>query len=76
MIRFVKIRAEDEIVLDNDGNSIDGFAWYDTVVDVFMDWGQDCVWSTWEEFEETLLSNPEHPYYKDLERFRGLFRED
>lgn len=76
MIRFVRIRAEDDVVLDNDGNGIDGFAWYETIISSFLDWGQNCVWATWEEFEETLQDNPDHPYYDDLERFRSLFRND
>ena len=76
MIRFVRIRAEDEVVLDNDGNGIEGFAWFDTITDMFLDWEQDCVWAIWEEFEETLRDNPDYSYSNDIARFRSLFRED
>lgn len=48
MIRFVYIRKEDEVFPDSDG-----FAWFDTVTDLFITMGGEDVWESWESFEES-----------------------
>ncbi|KKK86887.1 hypothetical protein LCGC14_2758710, partial [marine sediment metagenome] len=49
MIRFINLTGQ--IFIDDEPN----FAWYDTIIDVFMSFNHSQEWSTWEEFEEDLM---------------------
>ena len=69
MVRFINIG--DQITLDEPDKQ---FAWFNTIVDRFMDFGGDVVWDTWDNFVESYnVVNPWGPKYP-LERFEGLFR--
>ena len=50
MIRFINLTGQ--ILIDDDEPH---FAWYDTIIDVFMSFNHSQEWHTWEEFEEDLM---------------------
>jgi len=82
MIRFVKIRAEDHVLLadDPDTGGADGFAWYDTTQDRFLEIADNQVWANWDEFErdwkEERYLDEEREHSRSLDRFKRLFRKD
>ena len=64
MIRFVDIG--DQITLDGTKE----FAWFDTIVDRFIEFNGTHVWDCWEVFEEDY----EHDEIMPLSRFKSLFQ--
>lgn len=74
MIRFVDIG--DQITLDGTKQ----FAWYDTVRDEWLQFGDNQAWDSWKEFEEDFrmdypekLGNKFEGTFYDIERYKGLF---
>ena len=68
MIRCVRISADDQVIPETPC-----FAWFNTVVGHFLEFSQEQVWATWDDFERDWRDDDEHPHKHPLERFRGLF---
>jgi len=71
MIRYVEIRAQDSVLLDNDGRGVRGFAWWCTVTDRFLSVGGSQAWATWGDFEADTRVDGECPV--PIARFVDLF---
>lgn len=73
MIRFINLTGQ--IAVDDDFE----FAWYDTITDRFMEYGESQTWDSFKEFESDLLSDLRRVHTKEdiqdemLVRFRNLY---
>lgn len=66
MIQYIGIGDQ---IYDN----VNAFAWYDTVQEVFIEVGGQCVWSSWEDFLVDMIEfPPDNPVYTKA-RFQALF---
>ena len=72
MIRFIDL-GNQIYPLDTDRDSF-MFAWYNTVVDSFEEYGDSQIWETWEEFERDFKG--EFGQGCDIERYQSLFPKD
>ena len=72
MIRYINLTGQ--IAPDDDLE----FAWYDTITDEFMRYGDSVTWTSFQEFESDLLSDLRRTHTKEdvqdemLGRFRNL----
>ena len=66
MIRFIDLR--DQII-----EGIDEFAWFDTVVDEFLNFADTQTWESWEDFVEDYNYAPTT---YEFDRFVHLFPKD
>lgn len=66
MIRLINISKED-LCTDNDH-----FAWWDTVTGRFLEFCDEQLWKTWNNFERDLAQSRSNRIY-DIDRFRKLF---
>ena len=66
MIRFIDLTDQ---ILDDEFC----FAWYDTVIDEFIEIGDVFVWYSWSEFEFDYKNDK--PKFA-LDRFHGLFPKE
>lgn len=69
MIRYVHIRKQDDVLLDDDGEGVDGFAWWDTVTDSFLSFNGEQCWENWQEFQYDFDREPQS---RPLQRFAQL----
>lgn len=59
MLRFINLTGQ---ITEGDHE----FAWYDTIIDKFLEFNGIQTWSTWEDFEQDYDGD-------DIKRFKGLF---
>jgi len=72
MVRFIDIG--DQITL-NEGDG--QFAWWNTIVDVFMDFNDNQVWDNWLDFcHDYGQDNPWGKRMYPLERFERLLKKN
>ena len=57
MKRFVLIRAEDAVFMDDDGVPVPGFAFFDTIHDSFDMVGGNQAWSGWTDFRRGCIDD-------------------
>jgi len=75
MIRFINLTGQ-IFIDDNEPH----FAWFDSVIDVFMEFNQSQEWHTWEEFKVDMLQHcHDHNMSsevadRNLSRFKRLFQ--
>ncbi len=53
MIRFINLTGQIFVIDD----PIPHFAWFDTIIDQFMEFNDSQDWHTWEEFKGDLLQH-------------------
>ena len=67
MIRFIDLGEQ---ILDGEKS----FAWFDTIIDQFIEYNGTHVWSSWEDFSADFDDYNGMGY--DLNRFKGLYKWD